>query len=92
MLPNVEHGCDFGLDVTPPGELEDPSDAVKEIWVMSVPFGFARGVAGLCILSDSLCFGVLLLSGLGGGFNDERPRLAFPVALKWRMEKVKEQH
>ena len=55
MLLNVEHGCVLGLDVTSPGELKDPSDAPKGSLVISLPFGFARGVAGLCILSDSIC-------------------------------------
>lgn len=52
MLPNVEHGCDFALDVTSPGESEGLSGAVKGSWVMSVRFVFTRGVVRLCILSD----------------------------------------
>lgn len=96
MLPNVEHGGDFALHVPSPGEPEDLSDALEDIWVMSVPFKFARGVAGFCILSDPRVSVLVSRLEKGTRLKDERPSLPLTleskVASKWRMEQLKEQH
>ena len=45
-MPNVEHGCDFALDVTSSGGTVDLSGELSRSWVMSASFMMARGVAG----------------------------------------------
>lgn len=70
MLPIVEHGRDFALDVTLPGESEDLSDALEG------NSGFARGVAGLCILSDSIYTNVAIAESAGR--QEDKPAPHFP--------------
>lgn len=78
MLPIIEHGRDFAVDVTSPCEPEDLSDSLKGSSGMSVPFGFARGVAGLCILSDSICTTRDVALAENAGRQEAKPAPHFP--------------
>ena len=78
MLPNVEHGRDLGLDETSSGESEDLSDTLEGRSIMSVSFGFTRGVAGFCILSDSIGTEYYLDVTIGGSFERRKAKIGLP--------------